>query len=111
FEGSLQGTVLAMAPVQGNEHPIKTRIDQINQRIAAGVEQVGVDALAAQGLVYALPRHQGHFTLGGASAVQHADPAEVHSHTVTPNWAGTRLIEPAPITTITSPSCAKSRMA
>src|SRR3546814_18941508 len=49
LQRALQSTVFAMASVQGNENTVKAGTDQIDQCVAAGVEQVGIHTGAAQG--------------------------------------------------------------
>src|SRR5690606_12822128 len=98
----LQGTVFTVAAMQGNENTVETGIDQIHQRVAASIEQVRIDAGAAQGFVHPLSRHQRYLALGGAPAIQNTNPSEVVTHARSPICPGTRLMEPAPITTTTS---------
>src|SRR5690606_14490180 len=117
---ALQGAVFAVAAMQGDEHAIEARGRQLAQRMRAGIEQMRIDAGRLQRLVHALAGHQRHFALGGTAAVQDTHLAQrlhidgrFHGliHASSPTWAGTLLIDPAPMTTTTSPSRTKSRMA
>ncbi|KAG1313781.1 hypothetical protein G6F62_014038 [Rhizopus arrhizus] len=111
FQGALDRAVFAIAAMQGDEHPVEAFSGQLGQAAFARVEQVRVHAGAGQRLLHALAGHQRHFALGGTAAVQHTYFAELRAHASSPTWAGTLLIDPAPITITTSPLRTKSTTA
>src|SRR5690606_42038758 len=100
-----------MSSVQSNEHTAETCVDQIHQGVATGIEQMCINAHAAQRLGYALARHQRDLPLCGSASVQYPYTTNFSVHAATPNCPGTRLTQPAPLITATSPSRATSRTA
>src|SRR5690606_175570 len=76
FKHSLKGSVLAISTVQGNKHSVKTSVDQVDERMGASVEQVGVNACTTNGLVDTTSSHPPHLPLGGMSTIQERKPAK-----------------------------------
>src|SRR5690554_2005288 len=111
FQRALDGAVFSVTTMQRDEDPVEARIGKVHHGVAASVEQMRIDAGAAQGVMHAPARHQRHFTFRRPSAEKHTYAAKIRTHSKSPNWAGTLLMEPAPMITTTSPSRTKSRIA
>src|SRR5690606_13986031 len=120
LQRTLQCAVFAIAAMQGDERTIESLRRQVGQRTLSSIKQMGIYTLTQQRRVHAFAGHDGHLALCGTAAVQHSDLAQsLHidgrfsrlSHANSPTKPGTLLIEPAPITTTTSPSRTKSTMA
>src|SRR5690606_4223219 len=104
FQCALQRTVFTMSAMQGNEYTIEASLSQIGQTLTPCIKQVSIHTYAAQSLMHTGSGLQRYLTLTGEPAVQHPYAAIIHTHTSSPIRVATRLIEPAPIRTTTSPS-------